>query len=298
VITVSLGQNARTGRGEGVPYPRYNETVQASLSALERNKSKIEIGVTRNDLSSLDIPMSARNALDCALWDLEAKTSDSPVWKRAGLPDLKAVTTAYTISLDEPEAMAQAAAKASHYPLLKLKLGGDDDTARIRSVRAAVPKSRLIIDANEGWSEASIIGLLRVCASEGVELIEQPLPAASDQILRDVNHTVPICADESAHDIAGLAGLVGKYDAVNIKLDKTGGLTPAIAMANRAKDLNLKIMIGCMVSTSLSMLPALHLAHLADWVDLDGPLILARDRENGLRYEAGIIFPPSRALWG
>ncbi len=298
VITVALTRDGKTGRGEGVPYPRYNETVAASLAALERNKWKIENGITRADAANLNLPRSAQNALDCALWDLEAKTENTSVWKLAGLPEPKPVTTAYTISLGAPGAMAIAATKSAHYPLLKLKLGGEGDAQRIRAVRAAVPKARLIIDANESWTDGSIVDLLRVCVGEGIELVEQPLPASSDHMLRDIAPTVPICADESAHDESGLANLIGKYDAVNIKLDKTGGLTSAIAMANRAKALNLKIMIGCMVSTSLSMLPALHLAHLADWVDLDGPLILASDRDNGLQYEAGLIVPPLRTLWG
>lgn len=298
VITVSLAREGKKGHGEGVPYPRYNETAATSLAALARMKTTIESGITREDVASFDIPLSARNALDCALWDLEAKLTHTSVWKLAKLTQPEAVTTAYTISLGEAEAMAKAAANASHYPLLKLKLGGTGDASRIRAVRLAVPTARLIIDANESWSGSRIVELLRVCSGEGIELVEQPLPAESDQMLKDIDHSVPICADESAHDAEGLAGLVGKYDAVNIKLDKTGGLTPAIAMAQQAKTLNLKIMIGCMVSTSLSMLPALHLSQFADWIDLDGPLILARDRDHGLRYDAGLISPPTQALWG
>jgi L-Ala-D/L-Glu epimerase len=279
VITVSLSKDGVTGHGEGVPYPRY-----------------IEGGMTRGELASLAIPMSARNALDCALWDLEAKSKNTTVFRLAGLPEPQPVVTAYTISLGDPEDMAAAASKASHLPLLKLKLGGTGDAARIRKVRAAVPQARLVIDANEAWQPNEISDLLKICAGERVELVEQPLPASDDELLKHIEHSVPICADESAHNLEGLSSLVGKYDAVNIKLDKTGGLTPAMAMAKAAQDQDLRIMIGCMVSTSLSMAPALLLAHLADWVDLDGPLILAKDRDNGLIYENGVIIP-SR-VWG
>ncbi len=291
VITVSLSKDGVTGHGEGVPYPRYNETVAASLQALEDLKPRIEGGMTRGEIASLAIPMSARNALDCALWDLEAKSKNTTVSHLAGLPEPQPVVTAYTISLGDPGDMAAAASKASHLPLLKLKLGGTGDAARIRKVRAAVPQARLVIDANEAWAPSEISDLLKVCAAEGVELVEQPLPAYQDELLKNIEHAVPICADESAHGIEGLSSLVGKYDAVNIKLDKTGGLTPAVAMARAAKAMQLKIMIGCMVSTSLSMAPALLLAHLADWVDLDGPLILAKDRKNGLIYDNGVIQP-------
>jgi L-Ala-D/L-Glu epimerase len=296
VITVSLSKDGVTGHGEGVPYPRYNETVAASLQALENMKPRIESGMTRQELASLAIPMSARNALDCALWDLEAKSGNTSVARLAGLPEPKPEITAYTISLGDPEDMAAAASKAEHLPLLKLKLGGSGDAPRIRRVRAVVPRTRLVIDANEAWLPSETAGLLKVCAGEGVELVEQPLPAGQDELLKDIEHPVPICADESAHGSEGLAGLVGKYDAVNIKLDKTGGLTPAIAMARAAQEMNLRIMIGCMVSTSLSMAPALLLAHLADWTDLDGPLILANDRDNGLTYENGVIMPGR--VWG
>ncbi len=296
VITVSLTQDGTTGRGEGVPYPRYNETVEASLQALESHRSPIEGGITRQHLESLPIPMSARNALDCALWNIEAKLQNMTVARLAGLPEPKPVVTAFTISLGDPQEMASAAAKASHLPLLKLKLGGSGDAARIQKVRNAAPRARLVVDANEAWPAHEVAELLKVSAGEGVELVEQPLPAGNDELLQDIEHAVPLCADEFAHGIESLASLVGKYDAVNIKLDKTGGLTPAIALARAALRMNFKIMIGCMVSTSLSMAPALLLSHLAEWIDLDGPLILARDRENGLIYENGVI-TPSR-VWG
>jgi L-Ala-D/L-Glu epimerase len=296
VVTVSLSKDGMTGNGEGVPYPRYNETAAASLNALENLKPLIEGGMTRQELASLAIPMSARNALDCAMWDLEAKSGNTSVSRLAGLPEPRSVVTAFTISLGDPGEMAAAASKAAHLPLLKLKLGGSGDAARIRKVRAAVPRARLVIDANEAWQPNEITDLLKICAGEGVELVEQPLPAGQDELLKDIEHPVPICADESAHGSEGLASLVGKYDAVNIKLDKTGGLTPAIAMARAAQEMNLRIMIGCMVSTSLSMAPALLLAHLADWVDLDGPLILVRDRDKGLIYENGVIMPGR--VWG
>lgn len=296
VITVSVAQHGLTGWGEGVPYPRYGETIAASLTALESLRPRIESGISRGEVSTLAIPMAARNALDCALWDLEAKLKNRPIHQLANLPTPQAVVTAYTISLGDPQEMAAAAAKSSHFLLLKLKLGGPGDAEQIRKVRRAVPDTRLVIDANEAWHASEVSELVKVSAGEGIELIEQPLPAGDDELLRHIDHTVPICADKSAHGTAGLGELIGKYDAVNIKLDKTGGLTPAIAMARAAQQMNFKIMIGCMVSTSLSMSPALLLASFASWVDLDGPLILAKDRDNALAYENGLIMPSRN--WG
>jgi L-alanine-DL-glutamate epimerase-like enolase superfamily enzyme len=241
---------------------------------------------------------AARNALDCALWDLEAKRSAMPAAKLAGIARPHPLTTAYTISLDSAEAMAaKAAAAAGTMPLLKLKLGGNGDDARLRQIRAACPAARLIADANEAWTPELYPALMAAAAETGVELIEQPLPAGADAALVGPR-PVPVCADESLHDRAGLAALAGRYDAVNIKLDKAGGLTEALALAAQARAHGFRIMVGCMVSTSLAMAPAVLLAQGADWVDLDGPLLLARDREPALRYDGALLHPTDPRLWG
>ena len=297
VITVRLSAGGATGWGEGVPYPRYGESVDQALGALAAARARIECGVSRADLAAMSLPMAARNALDCALWDLEAKHSGRPVWQLAELPEPHPVITAYTISLDTPDAMAAAAA-ASGRPLLKLKLGRPDDDARLAAIRAAAPQARLIVDANEGWQADSLPRMLAACAAAGVELVEQPLAAGADEALRGMEHHVMICADESAHGLDSLPGLMGKYDAVNIKLDKAGGLTPALAMARAARARGLKIMVGCMVGSSLAMAPASLLAPLAEFVDLDGPLLLAADREHPMAYAGSLMMPPPAALWG
>jgi L-alanine-DL-glutamate epimerase-like enolase superfamily enzyme len=241
---------------------------------------------------------AARNALDCARWDLEAKRSGRRVAELLGLPPLRPVPTAYTISLAAPEVMAAQAGEASAYPVLKLKLGGRGDAERLKAVREAVPHSRLIADANEAWQPAETESLLAMAASLGVELVEQPLPADRDEILERIARPIPVCADESVHDRASLDALIRRYDAANIKLDKTGGLTEALLTAEAARAHGLKIMVGCMVATSLAMAPALLLAQNADWVDLDGPLLLARDRVPGLTYASGMVFPTPPELWG
>ncbi|MBI2718322.1 MAG: dipeptide epimerase [Rhizobiales bacterium] len=298
VVVVTLCEGPHTGRGECVPYRRYEETVAGVVAALEAVRPAIEAGMAREDVPRLVAPRAARNALDCALWDLAAKMSGRPVWQLAGLAEPQPLVTAYTLSLDRPEAMAAAAARAAHRPLLKLKLGGDGDAERLRLIRAAAPQSRLIVDANEGWTPESLETLLAVCAEVGVELVEQPLPAGNDEALRVIKRCVPVCADESAHDRGGLADLVGKYDAINIKLDKTGGLTEAMALARAAKAEGFKIMVGCMLATSLAMAPAMLVAQLADVVDLDGPLLLERDREPGIAYDGSLMQPPAPAVWG
>ena len=232
------------------------------------------------------------------LWDLAAKRAGRPAYELAGLPAPGPVTTAYTISLAEPAVMAQAAERAAHRALLKIKLGADGDPARIHAVRAAAPKATLIVDANEGWNETNLATNLDACAQAGVALVEQPLPDGRDDILGRMKRPLPVCADESVHDRASLAALAGKYDAVNIKLDKTGGLTEALAMLADAEQQNFTIMIGCMVATSLAMAPAMLLAQRARFVDLDGPLLLSKDRPDGLRYVDSLVYPPSPALWG
>ena len=298
VVVVTLEEDGYTGRGECVPYPRYRETVEGVVASLEAARAKIEAGLSHADITNIVKPCAARNALDCALWDLEAKRAKKPVWQLALLQQPHPMVTAYTLSLDTPEAMAKAAAAVKHRPLLKLKLGREGDAERLRLIRAAAPTSRLIIDANEAWTPANLPGLLKVCAEVGVELIEQPLPAADDEALRHIAHDVPVCADESAHDRRNLQDLVGKYDAINIKLDKTGGLTEALASAHAARELNFKIMVGCMLATSLAMAPAMLVAQLAHVIDLDGPLLLARDRNPGITFDGSLMYPPPPELWG
>ena len=298
VVVVTLEEDGYTGRGECVPYPRYRETVEGVVASLEAARAKIEAGFSHADITNIVKPCAARNALDCALWDLEAKRAKKPVWQLALLQQPHPMVTAYTLSLDTPEAMAKAAAAVKHRPLLKLKLGREGDAERLRLIRAAAPTSRLIIDANEAWTPANLPGLLKVCAEVGVELIEQPLPAADDEALRHIAHDVPVCADESAHDRRNLQDLVGKYDAINIKLDKTGGLTEALASAHAARELNFKIMVGCMLATSLAMAPAMLVAQLAHVIDLDGPLLLARDRNPGITFDGSLMYPPPPELWG
>jgi L-alanine-DL-glutamate epimerase-like enolase superfamily enzyme len=241
---------------------------------------------------------AARNALDCALLDLEAKQARQRIWTRLGRTAPRPCTTAFTISLGTPEAMASATAKAARRPLLKIKLGGDGDDARIAAVRKAAPESELIVDANEAWTPDNLEHNLAACANAGVTLVEQPLPAGRDVALARIKRPIAVCADESVHDRASLAGLRGRYDAVNIKLDKTGGLTEAMAMADAAHALGFEIMVGCMVATSLAMAPAMLLTPQARFVDLDGPLLLAQDRDIGLRYDGSLVYPPEAALWG
>jgi L-Ala-D/L-Glu epimerase len=296
VAELSLGGHA--GRGECVPYPRYGESAEATLAALEAMQEPLSRGLTREALQAAMPPGAARNALDCALMDLEAKTSGRRIWDLLCRPAPQPCTTAYTISLGSPEAMAEATVKAAHRPLLKIKLGGDGDGARIAAVRAAAPNSELIVDANEAWTPGNLVQNLAACAAAGVTLVEQPLPAGHDEALARIRRPVAVCADESVHDRASLDGLRERYDAVNIKLDKTGGLTEALAMADAAQALGFQIMVGCMVATSLSMAPAMLLAPLARYVDLDGPLLLARDRDDGLRYDGSLVYPPEAALWG
>jgi L-alanine-DL-glutamate epimerase-like enolase superfamily enzyme len=255
-------------------------------------------GLDRQELQSVMPPGAARNALDCALWDLAAKRSRRPAHELAGLPAPRALVTAYTISLAPPDAMAAAARGAANRPLLKIKLGADGDRERIGAVRAAAPDAELIVDANEGWTADNLAANLAACATARVTLVEQPLPAADDAALQACARPIPVCADESVHDRASLAALVGKYDAVNIKLDKTGGLTEALALAAEAERLGFSLMVGCMVSTSLSIAPALLLAQRACVVDLDGPLLLAKDRADGLRYDGSLVHPATSALWG
>ena len=259
-VVAEVRRDGRTGRGECVPYPRYGETPEATLAALKSMQEAVARGLDRQALQAAMPAGAARNALDCALLDLEAKIAGQRVWNLLGRPAPRACTTAYTISLGTPEAMAAATAKAAHRPLLKIKLGGDGDGARIAAVRDAAPESELIVDANEAWTPDNLAQRLAECAEAGVTLVEQPLPAGQDEALARIRRPLAVCADESVHDRSSLAGLRERYDAVNIKLDKTGGLTEALAMADAAQALGFEIMIGCMVATSLAMAPAMLLA--------------------------------------
>jgi L-Ala-D/L-Glu epimerase len=298
VVVAGLSEGSHHGRGECVPYARYGESVEGVKMAIEAMAPAIAEGLGCEGLQDAMPAGAARNALDCAFWDLAAKRAGRPVHELAGLPAPGPVTTAYTISLATPEAMADAAAKASHRPLLKIKLGGAGDPARIAAVRRAAPRCGLIVDANEAWSPEDLPTNLAACARAGVSLVEQPLPAGRDEALAQMPRPIPVCADESLHDSRSLAVLIGKYDAVNIKLDKSGGLTEAIAMADAAERRGFALMVGCMVATSLSLAPAMLLAQRARVVDLDGALLLAHDRPHGLVYEGSVIHPPIPALWG
>ena len=298
MVVVELVRDGLVGRGEAVPYARYDETTEGVLAALSALRSEVEAGLTRERLQAMLPPGAARNALDCALWDLEAKRAGVRAWTLAGKARLDPVKTAYTISLAPPAAMAEAARAAARRPLLKLKIGGADDLDRVEAVRAAAPKVRLIVDANEALSFDDLRRLAPELARLGVKLIEQPLPAGEDGALEDYDCPVPLCADESIHTRAELDAVAGRYACVNIKLDKTGGLTEALALRAAAMDRGLEIMAGCMVATSLAMAPALLIAQGAAFVDLDGPLLLARDREPGLTYLGSMIEPPPAALWG
>jgi L-alanine-DL-glutamate epimerase-like enolase superfamily enzyme len=295
VVVVEVSDGQHRGRGEAVPYARYGETVAGALDKINAAAADIS---AHADITQLLKPGAALNALDCAFWDFESKRSGQRVAELAGLPAPVSKITAFTLSLGTPSTMAGKAARVPHLSILKLKLGGTGDDSRMRAVRAARPDARLLVDANEAWTSKTIWHLIGVAAECGVELIEQPLPVGDDAILRDVRHTVSICADESVHTAADVERLTGLYDAVNVKLDKAGGLTGAIRLAQEARRRGLKVMVGSMVSTSLAIAPAMLLASEADWIDLDGPLLLERDREHGLRVENGVIYPPEPVLWG
>jgi L-alanine-DL-glutamate epimerase-like enolase superfamily enzyme len=298
VIVAELDDGVHRGRGEGVPYARYGEAPERVLDTIEALRPTVERGLDRVALQTVLPAGAARNALDCAYWDLAAKQSNRRVYELAGLGAPVPVNTAYTISLGEVAEMVAAAERSAWRPLLKIKLGGEDDAQRIAAVRRAAPRAELIVDANEGWSADNLAANLAACADVGVALVEQPLPQDADELLRSCEKPLPICADESVHDCASLASLVGKYDAVNVKLDKTGGLTEALALAAEAERRGFQMVVGCMVATSLAMAPAILLTQRARLVDLDGPLLLASDRAGGLRYEGSLVYPPASTLWG
>ena len=294
VLTVRISDGGAVGMGECVPYARYGETLESVTAQIEGLSGH----VTRADLYDLLPAGAARNAVDCALWDLEAKQSGRAVWELAGLAPLKPEITAYTLSLDTPEAMQAQAAEHAFRPLLKIKLGTPDDMPRLEAVRAGAPESTIIVDANEGWSAEVYADLAPHLVRLGVALVEQPLPAGDDEALIGMARPVPVCADESCHDRGSLPSLKGKYDVVNIKLDKTGGLAEALALRAEALAQGYDVMVGCMVGSSLAMAPAVLVAQGMPYVDLDGPLLLAEDRDEPLKFDAAGVHPAARALWG
>lgn len=298
VVVAELGEAGRLGRGEAVPYARFGETTESVLAQIEAVRPVLEAGVSRSLLQGLLAAGAARNALDCALWDLEAKTAGVRAWALAGRARLDPVKTCFTISLGTPDEMAESARQRARWPMLKLKIGGADDLERVAAVRAAAPRSRLVVDANEALDFESLRRLAPELAALGVKLVEQPLPADEDPQLEGYDSPVPLCADESLHTRAELAACARRYACVNIKLDKAGGLTEALALRAAAEAAGLEIMAGCMVATSLAMAPALVVAQGAAFVDLDGPLLLARDRTPSLAAGGPLIEPPPPELWG
>ena len=298
VVTVTITDENVSGRGECVPYAHYGESPGSVITQVQQLENTLAAGMSRDELLEVLPGGAARNAVDCALWDLEAKQTGRRVWELAGVARPEPATTAYTLSLDTPEAMAAAARANAHRPLLKLKLGSDQTLQRVQAVRTAAPDAQLIVDANEAWSAVDLQRLLPALAELRVALVEQPLPAADDAALTSIAHTVPIGADESCHNSTDLVELKDRYDVVNIKLDKCGGLTAALQMQRVALQQGFAIMVGCMVGTSLAMAPAMLLTADARFVDLDGPLLLATDRRPGLDYRGTVIAPPSAELWG
>lgn len=298
VITVRLEHEGYSGYGECVPYARYGESMESVNEQIESVRGAILDGMTRQELQAALPAGTARNALDCAMWDLQAKTAKTTVWQLAGLNEPSCVTSCYTLSLAAPEDMRAAAAKHCAMPVLKIKLGGEGDLERLQAVREGAPQSRLVVDANEGWSVDDYLRLAPVMVELGVDLVEQPLTAGDDDALSGIDRTLPICADESCHDVSSLEQLYGKYDFINIKLDKTGGLTEALLLKSAAETAGFKIMVGCMVSTSLAMAPAVLVAQGADVVDLDGPLLLAEDRVPPIEFNGAIMSPAPKVLWG
>jgi L-alanine-DL-glutamate epimerase-like enolase superfamily enzyme len=297
-VTATASLDGKTGRGECRPYARYDEFAEGVVADIEAVARDLGADPAAVNLNTLMAPGAARNAVDCALWDLRAKLSGKPVWQLAGLAEPKPLVTAYSLSLDTPQAMQAKAAENAHRPLLKVKLGGEGDLERIRAVRAGAPNADIIVDANEGWTPESYAELAPELLALGVSMVEQPLPAWDDEALADMERPLPVCADEACHDTASLAGLALKYDMVNIKLDKTGGLTEALLLKAQAEAMGMRVMVGCMLASSLAMAPAVLVAQGAEIVDLDGPLLLAADRDHPLKYDAQGVHPPAPELWG
>jgi L-alanine-DL-glutamate epimerase-like enolase superfamily enzyme len=298
VLVVEIEQAGVIGRGEGVPYPRFGETMAGAVGLVESARPAVEAGGSRAELQGLMLASAARNAIDCALWDLEAKLTGEPAWQAAGKTRLDPVKTCLTLSLDTPQVMAEAARAHAGRPMLKLKIGAADDLDRVEAVRAAAPRTRLVVDANEGLGFEDLRRLLPDFARLDVQLVEQPLKVGEDEALEGFSSPVMLCADESLRTRADLELCARRYGCINVKLDKAGGLTEALALVAEARARGLSVMVGCMVATSLSMAPAMIIAQGADFIDLDGPLLLARDREPGLVFEGSMIRPPARELWG
>jgi L-alanine-DL-glutamate epimerase-like enolase superfamily enzyme len=298
VITVTLGEGGAQGRGEGAPYPRYGETIESAITAIEAIRPAVEAGAGRATLATLLPPGAARNAVDCAMWDLEARLAGRDVAAMIGAPAPTRLASALTIVIDTPEVMAAAAAEIADAPLLKIKVNADDPATRLRAVRAAAPDAKLIVDPNESWDEKLVRGMQDLLVELRVDLLEQPVPADTDAWLEGFTPRVPICADESLHVADDLERIARCYQVVNVKLDKTGGLTEALQLAKAARARGLGLMTGCMVSSSLSIAPALHIARMSDFVDLDGPVWLKEDREGGVRDDHGYMLPPAPGFWG
>lgn len=298
VVTVTIGEGEAIGRGEAVPYPRYGETIDDTLAAIEQARTFVEQGGGRRDLLDALPAGAARNAIDCALWDLEARLSGRDVATMIGGAPLRSVASALTIVIDTPEAMAREAALLASVPVLKVKVDANDPATRIRAVRAAAPNAELIVDPNESWDRPLVEAMQPVLVEAAVGLLEQPVPAEEDDWLAGFIPAVPICADESVHVAADLPVVALRYQAVNVKLDKSGGLTAALELAQAARARGLGLMTGCMVSSSLSIVPALHIAMMSDFIDLDGPVWLREDRPGGVTAENGFIHPPAADFWG
>ena len=298
VVTVRLSDGTYSGWGESVPYARYDETVDGVIAAIRELEADLQEGMSRLDLQDRLAPGAARNALDCAFWDLEAKRAGERAHVLAGVAHPGPEVTAYTLSLADPDSMRQKAAQHAHRPLLKIKLGGEGDMARLEAVRQGAPDTDIIIDANEGWDADTYRALAPALVDLGVKMVEQPMPAGQDEALLEVERVLPVCADESCHDRQSLPGLAGKYDMINIKLDKTGGLTEALKLRAEAEAQGYAIMVGCMIGSSLAMAPATLVAQGAAYTDLDGPLLLAEDRDTPLKFDDRCVFPPDPALWG
>jgi L-alanine-DL-glutamate epimerase-like enolase superfamily enzyme len=298
LIVAEIEEDGLVGRGEATPIYYHGESAETAVQAIEKVRAAIEGGACRAELADLMGRGAARNALDCALWDLEAKRSGVPAWQLAGLDAPRPLTTAFTISLGSPDRMEKDARAARRFPLLKLKLAGEGDLDRVAAVRRGAPDARLIVDANEAWTGRDVVSEAAALLPFGVELIEQPVRAGEDHLLDGLETAIPLCADESCQDRADLARCLGRYQAINIKLDKTGGLTEALALAAEARALGLELMVGCMLSTSLGIAPACLVAQRARWVDLDGPLLLARDREGGFRFDGDLMAAADPGFWG
>ena len=299
-VSVEIIEDGVRGHGEALPYPRYGETVETVTATIEQMRGAVCAGMTRDDLQTALPPGAARCALDCALWDLEAKTTGTPVWELVQMPRPRAITTAFTVVLDGADTMAHAAMQAKSFPLLKIKLGSREgvlaDVTRLREIRQARPDAKLIVDANEGWRVEELARYADLLAAHDIMFFEQPVAAREQEALADID--LPFCADESVHETTDLDTLPPAYDWINVKLDKAGGFTQALEMVKAAKSRNLNVMIGCMVASSLSIAPAHLLAQLADLADLDGPLWLNEDRPDKLVFDGSLVLPPAPSLWG